>query len=81
MTQINWTQVATAIGAFGALLQGFRNGHKADQIHILVNSNLKDVKDALERANALLLAYQKILGKDEVPVVASSAPAAPKVSP
>ena len=45
--------------AFVSLLKSQENGRKADQIHVLVNSNLTNVKQELADANKHIVQLQK----------------------
>lgn len=51
--------IAPTIAAVAALLQSKKNAVKADEIHVLVNSNLTKVKNDLEIANDHILSLQE----------------------
>jgi hypothetical protein len=62
MTEAIWVALVASLTpslvALGALMQGRRNGRKADEIHVLVNSNLTAVKTDLALATVCIEGLQ-----------------------
>ncbi len=56
--------IISAVASTVAALISFKNGKKADAIHILVNSNLTTVKDDLAAARLEILHLQDMLKRE-----------------